>query len=216
MTEFSRFMRTWVDNRPPQFRFRPEKAAEAIDLIARARPGETQYFVGKLLYLADKEHLLDWGRPIVFDRYVAMEHGPVPSCVRNMLAAAADANVGLSGSRLDEAKLNAQYLLERVTVRLSVGPSGERQQVFSRDASRPFQFLSGSDIECLERVIAGHRGAGFRALRQLTHKDHAWKAAWYGKPDGAKAADIDLALWAPEEEQEAVREQLREYALFAR
>jgi hypothetical protein len=74
---------------PARFRFRPEKAAEAVDLIARAQPGLTQYFVGKILYLADKAHFLDWGRPVTFDRYVAMKNGPVPSAIRNMLAAAA-------------------------------------------------------------------------------------------------------------------------------
>ena len=33
----------------------------------------------KLLYLADRRALLQWGRPITFDCYVAMPHGPVLS-----------------------------------------------------------------------------------------------------------------------------------------
>ena len=33
----------------------------------------------KLLYLADRKALLQWGRPITFDYYVSMPHGPVLS-----------------------------------------------------------------------------------------------------------------------------------------
>ncbi len=35
----------------------------------------------KLMYLADRQALLSWGRPITFDRYFSMKHGPVLSRV---------------------------------------------------------------------------------------------------------------------------------------
>ena len=38
----------------------------------------------KLLYLADREALLRWGRPISTDRYVSMDRGPVLSRVLNL------------------------------------------------------------------------------------------------------------------------------------
>ena len=37
------------------------------------------------MFFADKEHLLDYGRPITGDSYVAMEHGPVPTSTRDIL-----------------------------------------------------------------------------------------------------------------------------------
>jgi uncharacterized phage-associated protein len=39
----------------------------------------------KLLYLADREALLRWGRPITTDRYVSMDHGPVVSNVYEII-----------------------------------------------------------------------------------------------------------------------------------
>lgn len=39
----------------------------------------------KLLYLADREALLGLGRPITFDSYVSMDHGPVLSQTLNLL-----------------------------------------------------------------------------------------------------------------------------------
>src|SRR5262245_38259680 len=39
----------------------------------------------KLLYIADRESLRDNGRPITGDQIVAMERGPVPSAVFNLI-----------------------------------------------------------------------------------------------------------------------------------
>ncbi len=41
----------------------------------------------KLLYLADREALLRWGRPITTDRYVSIDHGPVVSNVYELIRA---------------------------------------------------------------------------------------------------------------------------------
>ena len=147
---------------PPRFTFRPDKASEAIDLIARARPGITQYFIGKLLYLADKAHFLDWGRPITFDRYVAMVHGPVPSAVRNMLAAAADVEAGMDGGRLAVARQHADVLNQRVRVELELALNGERQCVYPLENPKSYYDLSGSDIEVLDAVVANWRQASTR------------------------------------------------------
>lgn len=39
----------------------------------------------KIIYFADRQHLADWGRPITGDTYIAMEAGPVPSRLYDML-----------------------------------------------------------------------------------------------------------------------------------
>jgi hypothetical protein len=196
---------------PPRFRFRPEKAAEAIDFIAREQPGITQYFVGKFLYLADKAHFLDWGRPITFDRYVAMKHGPVPSAVRNMLAAAAGVDAGMDEERLLNAQENARALHEKVRIELDVtAKGGELQRVFSLSRETPYQYLSGSDVETLRAVLGDNQGRSFGWMRTSTHKDDAWRVAWFSK-GSRNVADIDIVNWAPEGERDGVREGLREY-----
>jgi len=40
----------------------------------------------KLLYLADREALLEWGRPVTTDRYVSMDHGPVVSQIYGLIS----------------------------------------------------------------------------------------------------------------------------------
>jgi len=39
----------------------------------------------KLLYIADREALRQWGRPVTTDRYVSMKEGPVVSNVYNLI-----------------------------------------------------------------------------------------------------------------------------------
>lgn len=39
----------------------------------------------KVIYFADRQHLADWGRPITGDTYIAMDAGPVPSRLYDML-----------------------------------------------------------------------------------------------------------------------------------
>ena len=66
-----------------------EKSLAAIcHVIGLAEKSEyqlTQYDIVKTLFLADRQHLNEFGRPITFDNYVAMTHGPVPSCSYDLL-----------------------------------------------------------------------------------------------------------------------------------
>ena len=47
----------------------------------------SQYDLVKSLFLADRSHLNEWGRPITYDNYTAMKHGPVPSLAYDLLKA---------------------------------------------------------------------------------------------------------------------------------
>ena len=63
-------------------RFREDKATQAAGVLLRQAGGRMNYMkLIKLLYLADRAALLRRGRPITFDEYVAMKHGPVLSAV---------------------------------------------------------------------------------------------------------------------------------------
>lgn len=62
------------------------KAAQAAALFLHFGSGRMSYMkLIKLLYLADREALLRWGRPITGDTYVSMSRGPVLSEVLNLI-----------------------------------------------------------------------------------------------------------------------------------
>ncbi|MGH7486262.1 MAG: Panacea domain-containing protein, partial [bacterium] len=74
--------------RPITFRFDPEKAINTLAFFSRhGIPGLDQMKIAKLVFLADRVHLLRYGRTITGDTYVCMEHGPVPSATRDLVNA---------------------------------------------------------------------------------------------------------------------------------
>jgi len=80
--------------------FNERKATEAAARLLKLRGGTMSYMkLIKLLYLADREALLRWGRPISTDRYVSMDRGPVLSHVLNLVTDEADRTLNPCGLR---------------------------------------------------------------------------------------------------------------------
>src|SRR5207249_3792384 len=72
-------------NMSARIRFNERKATQAAAHLLRLRGGSMSYLkLIKLLYLADREALLRWGRPISTDCYMAMDRGPVLSRVLDL------------------------------------------------------------------------------------------------------------------------------------
>jgi uncharacterized phage-associated protein len=68
-------------------RFHEEKATQVAALLLRERGGRMNYMkLLKLMYLADREALQRWGRPITFDAYVSMRNGPVLSRTYSLIS----------------------------------------------------------------------------------------------------------------------------------
>ncbi len=60
------------------FIFDAKKCIEAIHFLAMHARGVPLTHLGRILFLAESEHLLDWGRPIFGDSYRAVDQQPVP------------------------------------------------------------------------------------------------------------------------------------------
>lgn len=66
--------------------FNEAKATQAAARLLTLRGGSMSYVkLIKLLYLADREALIRWGRPITTDRYVSMDIGPVVSRIYDLI-----------------------------------------------------------------------------------------------------------------------------------
>jgi uncharacterized phage-associated protein len=64
------------------FPFSPIRAAQAAAWLILKNGGRMSHIkLSKLLYIADREALRRWGRPIIGGDYASMEHGPVISPV---------------------------------------------------------------------------------------------------------------------------------------
>jgi uncharacterized phage-associated protein len=69
-----------------RFSFNEAKATQAAARLLALRGGRMKYLkLIKLLYIADRQALFLWGKPITTDRYVSMKEGPVVSNIYNLI-----------------------------------------------------------------------------------------------------------------------------------
>ena len=65
--------------------FDKTKTLNALLFVVNRVQRKDFHKIFKIIYFADRQHLADWGRPITGDTYIAMEAGPVPSRLYDML-----------------------------------------------------------------------------------------------------------------------------------
>lgn len=132
----------------------------------------SQYDLVKTLFLADRAHLNAWGRPVTYDNYAAMYHGPVPSLAYDLLKG----NV----------KAMRDYGIQDLPW-TSIPQGKGKKNYFPMDhALDPQEHLSPSDIEVLTEALGVVLSLGFGQIRRLTHEDPAYLDAW--RDDGGRAA----------------------------
>jgi uncharacterized phage-associated protein len=159
------------------FKFDIEKAVAATVYVASKKPMEfTQAKLFKMLYFADKDHLVKYCRPITGDWYSAMKDGPVPSHLYAAFRALENGKI----SESDDAKILAR------SVRLN-SSKYEYARVEAKASLDPVQ-LSQSDIESLDLIISQYGKMTFSQVRAIAHNTPAYENAWNGKAQTKKSA----------------------------
>lgn len=162
------------------FQFSLEKLVQAIAYFANSRvPDLTKLKVAKLIYFADKEHLLEHGQPIIGDVYWCMDWGPVPSFALNEMNEAicrqeipltADSDAGLFNRVLSVKKLFHTH------PRFELREGAYDPSVFSQSELAALRYTAN---------VYGPRTA--RELVDLTHQEPTWTVANEGRPRGSRA-----------------------------
>lgn len=152
---------------PLTFRFSLDKFINALAFFAsRGVKDLTKLKAVKLLYLTDQYHLFRYGRPVLGDRYIAMDLGPVPEDAYQLI------------SRMLEPAEVADAPRNRALERLEVWRGFLRRYPVIRSRTVPdLDVFSESEIEALNATLGeyGHQPA--RALVDLTHLHRAYQRA---------------------------------------
>lgn len=158
------------------FRPKPQKIVELMLYLAHRRPGADKYQAVKFFYLADREHLIRYGRPISFESYYAMSYGPVASTVLDLLNG--------------DLRPIASTGIEALPFEVEIGklPNG-KETTFIRKPLREvnYDLFSKSDLKVFDEIVDQYRDASFDELFAATHKHYAWKNAWNTRKQGARA-----------------------------
>lgn len=154
------------------------RIVETILLIVAEAQGRgvpvTQYDVVKTLFLADRAHLNAFGRPITYDNYVAMLHGPVPSLAYDFLREDTPAMRRYSISSFPWDRRPAPELGKKCF-------SYENPQ---REVDQ--DVLSPSDMYETRAALTVVMTLGFKQIRKLTHEDQAYTDAWEDSQERAQ------------------------------
>lgn len=148
----------------PRLAYKPkfDKIVELLVYLAKKRPHADHYQAVKFLYLADREHLNEYGRPITFETYYALPYGPVATHALDMIKGDRTTlgKAGIDRLPIKIKKLDKVYILE----------APEREV--------DLDLFSKSDLKIFDKIIKKHGKKSFEELYNLTHSHHAYKAAW--------------------------------------
>lgn len=146
---------------PIKFEYDVDKVREALVYLASHSAGLDKYKACKLLFLADKYHLVRYGRTITGDTYYAMPHGPAPTKILDLLTLIID-----HSARIPE-------FADVLTVNRSF-----QHPRLEADALPEWDNLSKSDREALDKTLRRFDKAPPYTLKLLTHDMAAYKNAW--------------------------------------
>jgi len=160
-------------------KFRPkiEKIVELMLYLAHKRPGADKYQAVKFFYLADREHLNRYGRPISFENYYAMSYGPVASTVLDFL-----------NGKLGQLKSAG---IDALPFETNAGRTSDDKYA-TTFIGKPlrnvnFDLFSKSDLKIFDEIIDKYRDATFDDLFKITHDHFAWSNAWTTRKLGERA-----------------------------
>ena len=148
-----------------KFNHNPDKILDAVTWIVQNNPSISIFYIVKILYYADKKHLITYGRPITGDTYKAMKDGPVTFYIFNILNRNNEV-VGDGDKLLDKFKENFHFRSTSSKTELSIKGNTVKED---------FDYLSESDIECLNFGLDECKDLSWMELRHKIHGEFSWK-----------------------------------------
>jgi uncharacterized phage-associated protein len=161
---------------PLRFQPKLDKIVELLLYLAHKRPGADKYQAVKFFYLADREHLTRYGRPITFDNYFALWYGPIASKALDLLEG--DQHV------LEEAGI------QHLPFRTEAGKAKNNSDtIYIREPNREvnLDLFSKSDLRVFDEIVKKYGNSSFDELMNLTHAHNAYKIAWRSRRMGERA-----------------------------
>lgn len=174
-----KFLKTKSDSNFPTFAEAPlivmdlkkHRNQQIIAFAIKKTGGSIDYYtLFKILYFAEKKHLAEFGEGIIDDYFHALPHGPVPTALFDEVKALK------SGIRF----LN--QIPESVVI-------SNHNLILPDSTNIDMDFISESEIECIESSIKENHGLDFGELKEKSH-GYAWEINKAGK---ARMSHSDMA-----------------------
>ena len=133
------------------------KTLNALLFVANRVQRKDFHKIFKIIYFADRQHLADWGRPITGDIYIAMEAGPVPSRLYDMI------KIVRGDSYMPDSEGLGKYF--QIENWMYVNP------LVDADPNK----LSSNELKVLDACIAKYSSLSYDEIKEKSH-DVAWRS----------------------------------------
>lgn len=188
-----------------EFDFDATKAA-LLYLASKELPRFDKYRAVKLMFLADREHLLRFGRPITGDSYNALPFGPTGDRVLDLLG------------ELESVTLEGELPRSPEVAELfqSLEVAEDEYSTCHAKVEPDWDALSKSDIKVLDHVVEEHGYKSFEELKNFTNALKAYQRAWReGETRGKFPMAFDEFFAEEPEKQDFLKELVENQAIAA-
>ena len=158
-------MYTIAMQQPLRYRFSLDKFMAVLGHLVGECGPMTKLKIVKLLYLLDRRHFNLHGRPILGDRYLRMDFGPVPSISKDLIDFLEE-KISSRVKPVAEGRVLAEHFKAR---RSGAHHAIELVKAPSSDV------LSESEVEALRWVVTNFGTLSASNLVDITHRHATWK-----------------------------------------
>lgn len=158
-------------------KFEIERLTEMVVYILNVTKGLDYYKIFKILYFAEREHLSRYGMSMVDDKFVAMQYGPVPTELYDAF----------------KNKCNFVDCFGDFYASVRAIDGGSAEHVYEALRNADLDYLSKSEIECLDKSIKENMHLSFDELVNKSH-DSAWEKAVNGGGTFKFISSRDMAV----------------------
>jgi uncharacterized phage-associated protein len=142
----------------------------------------------KLFYFLDFIHLKKYGAPVTFDRYIHLEHGPIPQSIKNLIDTASD----------DE---NDSMLADVIEFERPQGTEMVKMLPKRNFTETDKKLFSETELEVLAEVCQRFGNVKTKFIEDASHNEAPWKETF-------PLQDIPYALAAKDSDCFVTREEI--------
>lgn len=115
----------------------------------------------KLFYFLDFMHVKQYGSPVTYDAYIHLEHGPIPSNIKNLVDSLDD--------DMDNAVLSDTIKIEKLE-----GQNVHRIMPIRKFNENDTKYFSENELDILQKVCMRFYNANAREIEEESHKESPW------------------------------------------
>jgi uncharacterized phage-associated protein len=117
----------------------------------------------KLFYFLDFLHVKNYGTPVTYDCYVNLEHGPIPSSIKNLVDSV-------------DGDVDNSILADVITIKNSEDLNIHRIFALRKFAENDKKYLSENELEILKRVCLRFGNSNTKDIEDASHREAPWSS----------------------------------------